>query len=95
MQEKPGIGSPVIGQQLGIHGLCAWRLSRFPMSVWYFDRGDQVLVVRVVEHRQDAEGIDLERHAKTRRLVDLVGILDKAGELCDPVSIEEMKPPER
>lgn len=61
LQQSPAIGSPVIGQQLGIPGLRAWRLSRFPLSVWYFDRGDQVLVVRVVGHRQDVEGIDLER----------------------------------
>lgn len=59
LARNPAIGSPLIGQQLGIAGLRAWRLDRFPISAWYFDRDGQVLVVRLVGHRQDAEGIAL------------------------------------
>jgi len=60
LERNPGIGSPHIGQRLDMAGLSSWRLSRFPLSVWYFVRGDQVLVARVVGHRQAIEGIDLD-----------------------------------
>jgi toxin ParE1/3/4 len=60
LERNPSIGSPLIGQRLDIAGLRSWRLNRFPLSVWYFERGDHVLVIRVVGHRQAIEGIDLD-----------------------------------
>lgn len=57
---EPGLGSPRIGQVLGVEGLRAWLLDGFPMSLWYFERADHVDVVRLDSHRQDREGIALE-----------------------------------
>lgn len=51
------MGSPAIGQELDIDGLRAWRLDGFPLSLWYFERADHVLVVRLVGQRQDPEGV--------------------------------------
>jgi toxin ParE1/3/4 len=55
--QQPGMGSPAIGHELGIDGLRAWRLDGFPLSLWYFERADHVLVVRLVGQRQDPEYI--------------------------------------
>ncbi|MCF8205837.1 MAG: type II toxin-antitoxin system RelE/ParE family toxin [Methylotenera sp.] len=59
LAQQPGIGSPAIGQELDIDGLRAWRLNGFPLSFWYFERADHVLVVRLVGQRQDAEYLDV------------------------------------
>ena len=50
---QPGIGSPVLGQLLGLPGLRVWRISGFPLSYWYFEREHCVDVVRLVGQRQD------------------------------------------
>lgn len=59
LKAEPGIGSPQIGDELGIAGLRAWLLTDFPLSFWYVEREDHVDVVRLVGHRQAREGIDL------------------------------------
>ncbi len=56
---QPAMGSPLVGRELGIAGLHAWRLDGFPLSLWYFERADHVLVVRVVGQRQEADFIDV------------------------------------
>jgi len=48
LEPQLAIGSPVIGLELGTEGLSAWRLDGFPLPVWYFERADQGLVVRLV-----------------------------------------------
>jgi toxin ParE1/3/4 len=55
LEQQPGMGSPAIGQELDIGGLRTWRLDGFPLSLWYFERADHVLVVRLVGQRQDPE----------------------------------------
>lgn len=55
LERQPGIGSPAIGQELDVGGLRAWRLNGSPLSLWYFERADHVLVVRLVGQRQDPE----------------------------------------
>jgi len=55
LEQQPGLGSPAIGQELGVDGLRAWRLDGFPLSLWYFERAEHVLVVRLVGQRQDLE----------------------------------------
>ena len=55
LEQQPGMGSPAIGQELDIDGLRAWRLDGFPLSLWYFERAEHVLVVRLVGQRQDPE----------------------------------------
>jgi toxin ParE1/3/4 len=55
LEQQPGMGSPAIGRELDIDGLRVWRLEGFPLSLWYFERADHVLVVRLVGQRQDPE----------------------------------------
>ena len=55
LEQQPAMGSPAIGQELDIDGLRAWLLAGFPLSLWYFERADHVLVVRLVGQRQDPE----------------------------------------
>ena len=55
LEQQPGIGSPAIGKELDIDGLRAWRLDGFPLLLWYFERADHLLVVRLVWQRQDSE----------------------------------------
>lgn len=55
LEQQPGRGSPAIGKEFDIDGLRAWRLDRFPLSFWYFERTEHVLVVRLVGQRQDPE----------------------------------------
>jgi toxin ParE1/3/4 len=57
IERQPGLGSPAIGQELGIDGLRAWALSGFPLSLWYFERPDHLLIVRLVGQRQDPDYI--------------------------------------
>ena len=44
-----------VNRYLDIDGLRAWRLDGFPLSLWYFERADHVLVVRLVGQRQDPD----------------------------------------
>lgn len=53
----PGIGSPTLGKLLGIPGLRAWRVAKFPLLWCYFDRGDQLDVVRLLGERQNIAAI--------------------------------------
>lgn len=57
LEQQPGMGPPAIGQDLNIDELRAWRLDGFPLSLWYFERADDLLVVRLVGQRQDPEYI--------------------------------------
>jgi toxin ParE1/3/4 len=53
----PGIGSPTLGNCLGVPGLRTWRVAKFPLLWCYFDRGDQLDVVRLLGERQDIAAI--------------------------------------
>lgn len=53
----PGIGSPVVGKRLGIPGLRAWQVAKFPLLWFYFERGDHLDVVRLLGERQDIAAI--------------------------------------
>lgn len=50
---NPAIGSPTLGQLLGIAELRTWRVQGFPLTFWYFERAEHVDVVRLVGQRQD------------------------------------------
>ena len=50
---NPAIGSPTMGQALGMPGMRIWRLDRFRLSYWYVEREDHLDVVRLVGHGQD------------------------------------------
>ena len=53
----PGIGSPVLGKQLGIPGLRTWQVAKFPLLWCCFERGDHLDVVRLLGERQDVASI--------------------------------------
>ena len=53
----PGIGSPLLASRLGISGLRTWRVSKFPVLWFYFERGDHLDVVRLLGERQDIAAI--------------------------------------
>ena len=57
VEADPGIGSPILGQNLGIPGLRTWRVSRFPLLWFYFEKDDHLDVVRLLGERQDLAGI--------------------------------------
>ncbi len=59
LQQQPGIGSPVLGQELGITEMRTWRVDGFPLTFWYFERATQIDVARLVGQRQDSPYIDL------------------------------------
>lgn len=54
---EPGIGSPVLGKILGIPRLRTWRVKRFPLLWFYFERDDHLDVVRLLGERQDIAAI--------------------------------------
>ncbi len=59
MQNNPAIGSPLLGQMLGIDGMRSWSIHGFPLAYWYFERGTHLDLVRLVGHRQDAHRVDV------------------------------------
>ena len=61
----PGIGSPTLGKLLGIPGLRTWRVAKFPLLWCYFERGDDLDVVRLLGERQDLAAV-LGRDAEGR-----------------------------
>lgn len=58
ISRHPGIGSPVLGEQLGVEGMRTWLIDGFPLVFWYFERETHVEIARLVGQRQDAFGID-------------------------------------
>ena len=54
---EPRIGSPVLGDVLGIPELRTWRVAKFPLLWFYFERGDHLDVVRLLGERQDTAAI--------------------------------------
>lgn len=59
VERQPSIGSPPLGIELEIEGMRTWRLDGFPLSLWYFERADHVLIVRVIGQRREAESISV------------------------------------
>ena len=53
LESHPAIGSPRLGQEIGVPELRTWRLAGFPAGLWYFERPDHVDVVRLICERQD------------------------------------------
>jgi toxin ParE1/3/4 len=62
ISRNPGIGSPTLGQELGIPGMRTWLVRDFPLTFWYFEREAHVDVARLVGQRQDALAIDVGEH---------------------------------
>lgn len=66
IERNPGIGSPRIGEILGIPGLRTWRVSGFPLIWFYFEREDCLDVVRLLGERQDILSILDQPDTETR-----------------------------
>ena len=60
IEVEPGIGSPVLGKILGISGLRTWRVTKFPLLWFYFERNDHLDVVRLLGERQDIAAVFAE-----------------------------------
>ena len=60
LQRNPGIGSPTLGQQIGIDAMRTWRLDGFPIGFWYFERVDHLDIARLAGQRQRADDIAVE-----------------------------------
>ena len=54
-EEMPGIGSPVLGEIVGIPGLRRVGVDGFPCGWFYLERSDHLDVVRLLADRQDLE----------------------------------------
>jgi toxin ParE1/3/4 len=54
---EPGIGSPILGDALKIPELRTWRVTKFPLLWFYFERDDHLDVVRLLGERQDIAAI--------------------------------------
>jgi len=57
IEVDPGIGSPVLGERLGIPGLRTWQVAKFPLMWFCFERSDHLDVVRLLGERQDTAAI--------------------------------------
>ena len=57
LELDPGIGSPAAGRLLGIAGLRTWRVGKFPLLWFYFERTDHLDVVRLLGERQNVAAI--------------------------------------
>ena len=57
IEVEAGIGSPVLGKILDIPGLRIWRVTKFPLLWFYFERDDHLDVVRLLGERQDIAAI--------------------------------------
>ena len=53
IQRAPGTGSPRYAIELDIPGLRFWLLSKFPYGLFYLEKDDQLLVIRMVHMAQD------------------------------------------
>lgn len=60
ISRNPAIGSPRLGQELGVPGLRTWLVSGFPLTLWYVEQADSVDLIRLVGQRQDALKINIE-----------------------------------
>jgi toxin ParE1/3/4 len=47
----------LVGKRLGVPGLRAWQVAKFPLLWFYFERGDHLDVVRLLGERQDIAAI--------------------------------------
>lgn len=57
LELDPGIGSPALGDALGIPNLRCWRVSGFPLLWFYFERDAYLDVVRLLGERQGIASI--------------------------------------
>lgn len=57
LELDPGIGSPTLGNMLGVPELRTRRVAKLPLLWCYFERADHLDVVRLLGERQDIASI--------------------------------------
>ena len=57
LERMPGLGSPAIGERCGLPGLRQWGVSKFPVRWFYFEREDNLDMVRLLGERQDIAAV--------------------------------------
>ena len=65
LELAPGIGSPALGRLLGVAGLRTWRVGKFPLLWFYFERADHLDVVRLLGERQNIAAIVVAELARS------------------------------
>jgi toxin ParE1/3/4 len=53
IERAPGTGSLRYAHELDLPGLRFWALAKFPYSLFYLEREDHLLVIRLVHHSRD------------------------------------------
>ncbi len=57
VEDMPGIGSPLVGERIGIPELRRVGVEGFPCGWFYFERSDHLDVVRLLADKQDLDDL--------------------------------------
>jgi toxin ParE1/3/4 len=57
LETNPGLGSPKLGQEVGVESLRTWSLTSFPVRWLYLERTDHLDFVRLLGQQQDIVAI--------------------------------------
>lgn len=53
IEQHPGVGSPILGKELGIENLRTWGVTGFPLVWLYLEHPTHLDVVRLLGQQQD------------------------------------------
>ena len=57
VEHMPGVGSPLVGERIGIPDLRRVGVEGFPCAWFYIERADHLDVIRLVADRQDLDDL--------------------------------------
>ena len=57
VEAMPGIGSPLVGELIGVDGLRRIGVTGFPCAWFYIERGEHLDVIRLLADKQDFENL--------------------------------------
>lgn len=57
VEEMPGIGSPIVGERIGVPELRRIGVEGFPCGWFYFERSDHLDMVRLLADKQDLDDL--------------------------------------
>ena len=57
VEAMPGIGSPLVGELIGVDGLRRVGVTGFPWGWFYVERGEHLDVIRLLADKQDLEDL--------------------------------------
>lgn len=55
VEQMPGIGSPSVGERIGVPGLRRAGIAGSPLGWYYLERSDHLDIVRLLADRQDVD----------------------------------------